>query len=88
MYKDQGFTVVAVETTNRPEMAQEFLQSIEVGFPTLNDDTRSVGGLFGVRYTPTNIVLDRDGRVYFTTIGYAPGKEAALAAQVEYLLKK
>lgn len=54
----------------------------------VSDNTRGVGALFGVRFTPTNILIDREGRVFFTNIGYSPGREGTYAAQIEYLLRR
>ena len=51
------------------------------------DDQKLSRSLFGVQYTPTTLMIDRTGRIMFTSIGYAPGKEKAFAAQIEYLLK-
>lgn len=52
------------------------------------DDSDSSDKLFGVKATPTNLVIDRKGRIFFKTIGYGPGMEHGLAAQVEYLLNR
>ncbi len=32
-------------------------------------------------------MIDRNGRIFFSSIGFEPGKEKAYAAQIEYLLK-
>ncbi len=52
------------------------------------DDQHVSGKLFGVKATPTTLVIDRDGRIIFHSLGYEPGHEKALAAEVEYLLKE
>jgi thioredoxin-related protein len=51
------------------------------------DDKDVSSNLFGVRYTPTTLMLDRTGQIIFSSIGYAPGNEKTLAAEIEYLLK-
>jgi len=78
--------VLSVETTGRPELALEFAESVGVTFPIVSDDSRTVGSLFGIRFTPTNLLIDRDGMVFFTNYGYSPGKEEVYAAQIGYLL--
>lgn len=87
-YKDRGFTVLAIETTNRPQLAKEFTTSVGANFPIVLDDSDTSDRLFGVRATPTNLLIDRAGRIFFKTIGYGPGMEKGLAAQVEYLLNQ
>ena len=39
-----------------------------------------------MRATPTTLLIDRSGKIIFHTMGYGPGEEKMLAAEVEYLL--
>jgi peroxiredoxin len=87
-YKDRGFTVFSIETTNRPQLAKEFTDKVGATFPIVLDDAKVSDKLFGVTGTPTNLIIDKKGRIYFTSIGYSRGHEKALAAMVEYLLKQ
>ncbi len=57
-------------------------------FPIVNDDQDVAKQLFAVTGTPTNLMLDEAGRVFFRRIGYAPGYEKAYAAEIEYLLAR
>jgi hypothetical protein len=79
--------VFAVETTNRAKLAQEFTSSHGITFPIVLDDQKLSAKLYEVKYTPTTCMIDRKGQVIFRSIGYSPGHEKALAAQIEYLLK-
>ena len=85
-YKDRGFTILSIETTNRAEAAKEFTTSVGADFPIVLDDNDTSERLFGVRATPTNLMIDRAGRIIFSSVGYGPGMEKSMAAQVEYLL--
>ena len=38
--------------------------------------------------TPTNLMIDGSGRIFFRTLGFAPGHEKVYAAQIEYLLDR
>jgi thiol-disulfide isomerase/thioredoxin len=86
--KGRGFTVVGVEVTRRPELAQQFLKELGVTFPVVEDKTDVAGGLYQVTGTPTNFLIDREGRIIFRGVGYAPGGEGELRAQIEYLLTR
>lgn len=79
---------MAIETSNRPQLAREFTNSIGVTFPVVIDDQDASGNVFGVQATPTNLMIDPAGRVIFKNVGYAPGKEESLEAQIVYLLQK
>jgi hypothetical protein len=69
-------------------MAKEFTDKVGATFPIVLDDAGVSKKLFGVTSVPTNLFIDRKGRIFFTSIGYSPGHEKALAAMVEYLLKQ
>jgi hypothetical protein len=86
-YKDRGFTILSVETSNRPPLAKEFTASVGATFPIVEDDAGISDKLFGVHATPTNLLIGRSGRIIFRGVGYAPGMEKDMAAEIEYLLK-
>ena len=85
--RSRGFNIVAVEISKRPELAKEFLGQIGVTFPVV-EDTGDVARLYGIRGTPTTFVLGRDGKIWFRTVGYSPGQETKLKAEIEYLLDR
>ena len=77
-----------MEVSNRPELAQEFVKRVGATFPIVNDDQDVAKKLFAVTGTPTNLMLDEAGRVFFRSMGYGPGHEAMYAAEIEYLLAR
>ena len=79
--------MVGIEVTRRPEMAQQFLKELGVTFPVVEDKTDVAAG-YQVTGTPTNFLIDREGRIIFRGVGYAPGSEGELRAQIEYLLTR
>ena len=85
--RSRGFNVVAVEISKRPELAKEFLGEIGVTFPVV-EDTENLAARYAIRGTPTTFVLSRDGRIWFRSVGYSPGQEVKLKAEVEYLLDR
>jgi hypothetical protein len=68
-------------------MAKEFTDKVGATFPIVLDDAK-VRQLFEVSAVPTNLFIDRKGRIYFRSLGFSPGHEKALAAMVDYLLKQ
>ena len=86
-YHDRGFTILSVETTNRPQLAKEFSTKVGATFPIVEDDAHVSADLFDVHATPTNLMIDRSGKIIFRTLGYSPGMEKDMAAEIEYLLK-
>jgi hypothetical protein len=77
-----------MEVSNRPQLAQDFVAKVGATFPIVNDDRSLAQRLFQVRGTPTNLMIDQSGRVFFRTIGFAPGREKTYEAQIDYLLER
>lgn len=87
-YKDQGFVMLSIETSNRPALAKEFTTSVGATFPIVLDTDNVSRGKFEIPGTPTNIFIDREGRMMFRVIGYTPGREKVFAATIEQMLAK
>ena len=80
--------IVSVTTSDTPQMARDYATKVGATFPIVFDDSGVHKQLFGVNATPTNLMIDRQGRIYFTEVGYEPGTEKNFQAQLDYLLKK
>ncbi len=80
--------MLSVEVSNRPQLAREFVAHVGATFPILNDDQDLASKVYGVTGTPTNIMIDAKGRIFFRSMGFAPGYEKKHAAAVEYLLDR
>jgi hypothetical protein len=77
-----------MEVLSWPQLAQEFVAKVGATFPIVNDDQSLARRLFQVTGTPTNLMIDQSGRVFFRTIGFAPGHEKIYEAQIDYLLER
>ncbi len=82
------FTIMSVETTNRPELAKKWVADMKATFPVVTDELKMARSLFQLKGVPTNILIGRDGRAVFRHLGFSPGDEKILDAEVEYLLKQ
>lgn len=87
-YEDQGFTILAVNTTfqDQQESALAFSQSLGLTFPILFDLDGEVSAQYQVRAMPTSFFIDAEGVVQRTVIG-GPMSEGLLRAEIEKLLK-
>lgn len=89
IYKAHGgdkFTVLTVETTNRPALAKEFVAEFGATFPVLVDEPKISRELFELVGVPTTLLIDRQGKVVFRHLGFSPGHEKMLEAEVGILL--
>ncbi len=68
--KDQGFTVLAVNTGDTAADAGLFSSDLGLSFPVLLDPGDEVNNLYRVRGYPTTYIIDRDGMIDRTHVGY------------------
>lgn len=82
------FTILSIEVSNRPEMAKKFVAEIGATFPILLDENKMARTLYSLKGVPANLLIDRDGNIIFRHLGFSPGHEKILDAEVQYLLDK
>ena len=88
-YKDQGFVVLAVNSTIQDTFADvaPFAQQYGLSFPILLDRTGDISHLYMLRSLPTSFFIDKDGTIRDVVIG-GPMSEALLRSRVEQLLQE
>ena len=55
--------------------ARRFLKQKGITFPSLTGDSEAVTASFKVQATPHTVVIGRNGKVYYSAVGFA-GEEA------------
>ncbi len=86
-YRDQGFTVLSVNTTYQDELAkvQQFVRDQNMRFPVLLDVEDKFGAAYRARVLPTSYLIDRDGNIVQVRVGEVD--EAQLDEQIAGLLQ-
>ena len=87
-YADSGFRVVLLEYGGWEHQAIEsWLDKQGSNLPfLLGADRERLEKKYNIRGTPTKFILDENGRVLFRQIGYGPGVEKILEAQIRETL--
>jgi cytochrome c biogenesis protein CcmG, thiol:disulfide interchange protein DsbE len=87
-YKDQGFTVLAVNMTYQddPLAVVPFVTEQSLTFPILLDETGDMANAYQLRSLPSSYFIRRDGIINEVIIG-GPMSEALLRMRVEDILK-
>ena len=87
-YKDQGFTILAVNMTYQDNSSAiaPFIQEHALTFPILIDDTGKVADNYELRSLPSSFFIDRDGIIQEVVIG-GPMAEALLRTRIESIIK-
>lgn len=87
-YKDQGFTVLAVNMTYQddPNAVMPFVDEQRLTFPILLDTTGEMGNAYQLKSLPSSYFIDREGIIQEVVIG-GPMAEALLRTRIEDLLR-
>ncbi|QHS10804.1 TlpA disulfide reductase family protein [Sinimarinibacterium sp. NLF-5-8] len=86
-YRDQGFTVLAVNVDTHHRAALKTLQRIKVSYPVVFDPDGQWPDAYQVKAMPSAYLIGRDGRVQWVQPGFRsaelPQIEAAITAAVQ-----
>ena len=87
-YKDQGFTILAVNMTYQDTTSaiEPFVQDHGLTFPILIEPKGHVGAQYQLRSLPSSFFIGRDGIIQEVVIG-APMAEALLRTRIEAILE-
>ena len=87
-YKDQGFVILAVNSTvqDNPLDIPPFLEEYGLTFPILLDQTGEVARAYQIRSLPSSYFINRLGIITEVVIG-GPMSEALLRTRIEEALK-
>lgn len=67
--KNYPVLTIAMQSGNRQAM-QNYMAENNLSFAVFNDPTGTVSRSWGVHATPSSFILDRNGEVRFTEVGY------------------
>ena len=87
-YKDQGFVVLAVNSTfqDNPLDIAPFTEEHNLTFPILLDETSDTSRAYQVRSLPSSYFINRQGIITEVVIG-GPMSEALLRERIEQILE-
>ncbi|WP_219845864.1 TlpA family protein disulfide reductase [Maribrevibacterium harenarium] len=85
-YQDQGFKVVAVNLDQDAALVTPFLNDFPANFTVLLDTNFSMPEAFGVIGMPTSYLLDRQGRIRATHVGFRQQDTDDYEAAIQALL--
>jgi cytochrome c biogenesis protein CcmG, thiol:disulfide interchange protein DsbE len=87
-YKEQGFTVLAVNMTSQddPKEVLPYITERGLSYPILLDEKGEVAKAYQMKSLPSSFFINRDGTINEVVIG-GPMAEALLRTRIEEILK-
>jgi len=87
-YKGRPFRVLAVSLDRKAADGVKFLEAQKAPFVSVFDEGGKVATRFGVQGIPTAFLIDAEGKVAHSAVGFDPQKVSQLKAKIEDLLGK
>jgi thiol-disulfide isomerase/thioredoxin len=84
-YGAQGLSVVGI-TTDPPELAATAKEALGMRYPVASDEQAETSKAYGVSALPTLFIIDKKGVVRDVSVGYDPGRDAAVETLLKSLL--
>jgi peroxiredoxin len=91
-WQSKGLVVLTVDiigstATETPANLADFMKSHNYSFPVLLDSNRDATKNYGIKFTPTNILIDKNGVIQEIQTGGYPSKSAMEASLTKLLSK-
>ena len=91
MYKEldpERTEVIVIDVRNMKEPTSELVRELGLTLPVVLDDKGLADKAYEILYTPTTLIIDREGRVIFRHVGFSEGQENMLTKEVHLLLER
>jgi thiol-disulfide isomerase/thioredoxin len=87
-YKDKGLKVVAISVDRKRDIIEKFLKEMEPSFTVAQDDQGAVAKAYQLRGMPTSFLIDREGHIALTHMGFRTKERDKLESAIQTLLEK
>lgn len=87
-YKDAGLTIIAVSVDKKRELIEQFIKKMSPGFTVAHDPTGIVAKTYKLRGMPSSYLIDREGKLMHTHMGFRTKDEQKVEDMIKTLLKK
>ena len=83
-YKDKGFSVLAISVDNQKSLSQvrSFIKTKKFSFDIFLDPNMQIFKKLNGNLMPTNVLVDKSGKVVWRHYGYLPGDEKKMEEQI------
>jgi peroxiredoxin len=85
-FKDDNFTILAVDMQEDSETVKRFKESFKLSFPILLDEEGAVGAYYGVMGLPATYFIDREGFLYAAALGARDWSSEDAAQLIRHLM--
>lgn len=85
-YSSEGLEVLAVNLDKDRALANEFLQGMDINFVIAFDEAGDTATQYQLRGMPSSYLIDRDGQLYASHVGFREKDKAKMEEAIRQLL--
>lgn len=85
-YSSEGLEVLAVNLDKDRKLADEFLQGMDINFVIAFDESGDTATQYQLRGMPSSYLIDRDGKLYASHVGFREKDKAKMEEAIRQLL--
>lgn len=87
-YQQQGPVIVGINLDKSRELSDDFLKKIPADFTVAYDPEGKVASAYRVKGMPSSYLIDRQGRIQKTHVGYREESSGDMESAIRALLEK
>ena len=87
-YHDDGLTIVAISVDAKYELAENFIRELKPSFISAHDPGKKTAKLYKLRAMPSSYLIDRNGKIISTHLGFRASRSNKVEAEIKKALKQ
>ena len=87
-YHEDGLTIVAISVDAKYELAEKFIQELNPSFISAHDPGKKTAKLYKLRAMPSSYLIDRNGNIISTHLGFRTSRSHKVEAEIKAALKQ
>ena len=87
-YHKDGLIIVAISVDGKYELAEKFIQELNPSFISAHDPGKKVAKLYKLRAMPSSYLIDRNGNIISTHLGFRTSRSNKVEAEIKAALKQ
>ncbi len=87
-YHEDGLTIVAISVDAKYELAEKFIQELNPSFISAHDPGKKTAKLYKLRAMPSSYLIDRNGNIIKTHLGFRASRSHKVEAEIKAALKQ
>lgn len=86
-FKGQDFVFLPISRGEKIEEIVKFREKAGYTFPMGMDEDQSIYKMYAINYIPRNYLIDKDGKIVMTSVGYEEKEFNELIEKIESIIK-